>query len=350
MKSYHIIKKKRLIILLCLSLMAVIFGGYTFLSRQDGAVRKTALAAFDLDALLREHPNWGRYQELLHDLERISNNWEIEPSRPDLSASSSQFKLAPVDRQMIELQNNYRLEETYKWGSVQKALQDYQKRKLQDLEERFKIKFEALKKVLNIDLEAKHKEQQEALDAHRKKLDEEQYSTLANLQLRLATLGVSRSSTDEEERARIQKEINRIKDEIEEKMEMRAGQYEQEFGIYQRLRSQQLNVQLKELEVKADLEIKADLRRYQEKLSAEFQAWRVRRQQEMNKSLEKRRQEQAQQQLLFSQQTQLYEGMMRDIRKAVKEYAQHNQIGCVIAGQASSGQPDLTRQLAQMLK
>jgi Skp family chaperone for outer membrane proteins len=351
MKYYQIIKKKRLFLVVLLVLVAVVYGGYSLFSTYFG-VKKTDFAAFDLNVLLREHPNWGRYQELQRELERIRGNWENPPPRLDESIWSTpgQYKLAPVERQMIELQNSYRLEETDKWGSIQKLLQDYHKRRMKELEDRLKARFEVLKKAFNTELEAKHDAQQKLLDAYRKKLEDEQYPALTNLQLRLATLGVNPTNTDNEERLRIQKEINNIKAEIDNKLEERAGQYEREFNAYQKVRSQQLNDQFTVFETKTNDEFKADFKRYQDKLDAEFRAWRTRRQQELNKSLEKRRQEQAQQQLLFSQQTQVYDGMMRDIRKAVREYAERNKIGCVVAGQLTSGQPDLTRQLAKMLK
>jgi Skp family chaperone for outer membrane proteins len=317
-----------------------------------------ALAKVDLESLLKEHPDWSEYLELQREMDQLREKWgdKSAPAREEPSDSNLQSStINELKRQVREIERSYYDENQLKQDNLNKSIGEYVQNKTQQFDTLLGDKLKNINSRLSQDLQKKSRENENKYQSYVNTIQSENQAKLSNMQFQLAMLDMSQNQISaKSERERLQAEIKRIKDEMEQKKAVKFDLLQKDTEVYAENRKKEATAEFEQFKAENEQQFEAEIRDYHQTMEEEYLTWQKQREQEKNSAkklredqqLEEYRKDSARETIIRSQQAQLRERMIWEVRQKVKRIAQTRKIDCVLVGElVNLCIPDLTRDI-----
>jgi Skp family chaperone for outer membrane proteins len=319
------------------------------------------MAKVDLDSLLKEHPDWSKYEELQKEMDQLRKKWGIKSSNSQAEAGKTirSSGISELNRQVSEIEQSYYDETKLKQDNLNKTVQEYVQNQTQQLNTLLGDKFKSINTRLSQDLRKKSKEIENKYQAYVNEIQNENKVKLSNLQLQLSTLDLtSNQITAKSERERIQAEIERLQKEMEQKKAAKYNLLQKDTELYADNRKKEAIAEFEEFKAENEQKYEADIMDFRNTMEEEYLTWQKEREREKNSAkklredqrLEEYRKDSAKETILKSQQAQLKEAMVWEIRQKAKTIAQARKIDCILVGEIINIHlVDMTRDVAMVM-
>jgi hypothetical protein len=339
--------------LLFLGALLGMSGGFFCLKKYAVSPRPVVLARIDLRKTLQKHPNWARYRELQGQIDKLRRKWNTKnPAALNNGANSDAANIAELYKQVDEIEQIYLDESRLKLSNLNNTIKEYAQNRTEQLTVILQERFESINNRLKSDLQNCSKENETKLQTYLNQLQKENQVALSNLQLQLSLLDLSGDPLKIKwEKARIQEEISRIKKEIEQKRSAREAAMQAELQTYATKQKETAAQEFAEFKAERETQVKEDIAAYRRRLENEYNEWKTKREQKLD-SAKKIRQDQLEQEyrddraresLLKSQQEQLKEATIWEVRQKSKKIAFSHKVDCILTGEyLNISLPDLT--------
>jgi hypothetical protein len=318
--------------------------GAFYLRKAVIAPTKTVvLARVDLQAAFKNHPNWDRYLELQTQIDKLRRKWNSKnAAAQDAATDSGSNNIKELNKQVNEIEQIYIDESRLKLDNLNNTIKEYVQNRTAQLTAILKERFNNINNQLTKELQNQAQDNETKLQAYLNQLQNDNQVALANLQLQLSLLDISGDSVRTKiEKTKIQKEIDSIKQAIEQKKVDREAALQAEFQVYADNKKKEASAEFGQFKAEKEGQVQADILAYRQKLEHNYLNWKTVREQKLDSARKLRqdkldqeyRQDKARETILQSQQAQLKEVAVWDIRQKVKQIAQRQKVDCVLAGE-----------------
>jgi Skp family chaperone for outer membrane proteins len=317
-----------------------------------------ALAKVDLESLLKEHPDWGEYLKLQQEIDQLREKWGGKSTLPPEKSTADNlksFSITELNRQVSEIERSYYIESELKQDNLNKTIGEYVQNKTQQLNTLLEDKLKSVNTRLNHDLQRKTKENESKYQSYVSAIHKENQAKLSDMQFQLSMLDMSQNQISaKSERERLQAEIKQIKNEMERKMEAKFTLLQKDTEVYAENRKKEAGAEFEQFKAENKQKFQAEIRDFRNTTEEEYLTWQKQREKEKNSAkklreeqqLEEYRKDSARETIIKSQQAQLREKMIWEVRQKVKRIAQDRKIECVLVGELINLHiPDLTRDI-----
>lgn len=336
--------------------------GAVFIFRQSllpTPAAKVKVAQVQLEELLNKHPDWGKYQNLQAELNKLEQNWTKKIGDSPSSWDSAGNETEALQRQTDEIQQAYSDEAKVKLANLNKTLEEYTKNRQNQAALLYKEKVDTLNDRLTKEMKARAEVNNEALSRARAKIQADYQVTLSNLQLQLTIAELALNPQEHQgEKEKIQAEIDRLNREIEDQVRVEYEKLLTEYNRFVEQRKTEMSKELEAYQNQLRQEMSADIKEYQEKLEHEFTTWQQKREAELQNAVKSRneqlskeyKQYTSERQVLQAQLDQIKDNMLWDVKTAVKQMARAEAVDLVVTGDLARLQSfDWTSKLAGAL-
>jgi hypothetical protein len=336
-------------------------GGFFYLKNLiSSQPQPVALARVDLRETLKKHPNWKRYLELQDQIDKLHRKWNTKnPVAPNNAANSAAPNIDELYKQVNEIEQIYMDENRLKLSNLNNTIKEYVQNRTVQLKAILKERFNSINNRLKNDIQNYSKENETKLQAYLNQLRNENQVTLSNLQLQLSLLDISGDSSKTKlEKARIQEEISLIKKEITQKQAAREAVLQAELQAYAKKQKETADQDFAEFRAERETQVKEDILIYRQRLENEYNDWKTQREQKLDSAKKIRqdklrqeyRDDNARETILKSQQEQLKEAIIWEIRQKSKKIAFSHQVDCILTDEyLNISLPDLTGEVQKSL-
>jgi Skp family chaperone for outer membrane proteins len=317
-----------------------------------------ALAKVDLESLLKEHPDWDQYQQLQQEMDQLRKKWGGKPTSAQTESTASNFQsssITELNRQVLEIERSYYDESKLKQDNFNKTIGEYVRNKTQQLNALLGDKLKSVNSRLSQELQKKNRENENKYQSYVDTIQKENQAKLSDMQFQLSMLDMSQNQiTAKSEREKLQADIKRIKDEMEQKKAAKFSLLQKDTEVYAENRKNEATAEFEQFKAENEQKFEAEIRDYRQTMEEEYLTWQKQREQEKNSAkklreeqrLEEYRKDSARETIIKSQQAQLREQMIWEVRQKVKRIAQTRSIDCVLVGELINLHiPDLTRDI-----
>lgn len=344
--------------LVLVTLAGLVFWSQHFFTPKD----QLTLAQVDMEELLKQHPDWQKYTELQNELEKLQKKWGVSNQRNtgEPLKGYRQDNLSDLKSQINEIERIYNEESQLKLADLNKSITDYVQTKTQQLKQLLDEKLKNINSRLSSDLQRKTEENESRLQEYFLELQQEYQVTLSNLQLQLSLLDITSSpAAAKAEKEKIQAEINRIQVEINRKKAIKQSALQKELETWADNQKQTAQQEFEKFKAEKESELKNDIMAYRQKLEHKFSDWHKQHKNELDSAKKLRkdkwekayREDSVRETIIQSQQAQLKESMLWDIRQKTKLVARTKKVDCVVTGVVVNvNAPDLTEALARIIQ
>ncbi|HYH03989.1 MAG TPA: hypothetical protein VEC37_12865 [Bacillota bacterium] len=322
---------------------------------------QVTLGQVDIQALLKKHPDWQKYTELQDELEKLRQKWGTsnrqntgETGKGGLNNSSE------LRSQVGEIERIYTEENKLKLADLNKSIKEYVQTKTQQLNQLLNDRLKSINSRLTSDIQRKTQENESKLQAYFLELQSEYQVTLSNLQLQLSLLDISSNPANAKaEREKIQAEINRIQTEIGRKKAIKQSALQKELETWAETEKKAAHQEFEHYKTEKESELKNDILAYRQKLENNFSNWHKQQKDDLDSAKKLReekwekdyRQDSVRETIIKSQQEQLKEAMLWDIRQKAKLVARTKKVDCVVThAVVNVNAPDLTEALTRIIQ
>jgi hypothetical protein len=315
--------------------------GLFYLKKAAVPTKTIVLARVDLQAALKKHPNWERYLELQDQIEKLHRKWNNKnPVAKDNSGNSGSANITELSKQVNEIEQIFMDESRLKLDNLNNTIREYVRNRTEQLNVILQERFNSINNQLNKELQSLSKDNESKLQAYLNELQSDNQVMLSNLQLQLSLLDISGDPEKvKTEKVRIQNQIAGLTKEIEQKRAAREEQLRNDFKIYVEDRKKAAAKEFEQFKAEKENQVKADILVYRQKMEAEYLNWKANREQKVDSAKKVRqdklkqeyRQDNTRETILKSQQEQLKEAIIWDIRQKTKKIAFSQKIDCVLA-------------------
>jgi hypothetical protein len=329
--------------LLIMILIVLGLGCGVFYFKKAAVPTKTlVLARVDLQMALKKHPNWDRYLELEAQIDKLHRKWNTKnASAKDVAANSSGENIVELNKQVNEIEQIFIDESRLKLDNLNNTIKEFVKNRTEQLTAVLKERLTSINNQLNKELQNQAKDNDAKLQAYLNELQNDNQVNLANLQFQLSLLDISGDTKAKTEKAKVQAEIDQIKQEMEQKKAAKEAALQAEFQTYAEAQKKAAGAEFDQFKTERETQVKTDILAYRQRLESEYLTWRTNREQKMD-SAKKSRQDKLEQEyrkdsvresILQSQQEQLKEAIIWEIRQNTKKIASSHKVDCVLAGE-----------------
>jgi hypothetical protein len=247
----------------------------------------------DLGYLLREQPDWNGYHGLEKEAGRLfKKHSKFDPVQNEVHDNLEPmfFNRAVVDHQITEIERIFEAEQNFKRNTLNEAVKEYSQKGSQGIKAEQKLRADILNRSFNAELKNKTKEMESLLEKYFQDLESRQQVNLANLQLQMSVAGLGKNPDQvKQEQQRIQVEIDGVNRKIDQQVEAKRNDLLREYNNYQKTRKNEIVVELNRLQEKLNTDLQNDLVRYKNVLEYQFNEWSSRREKELQRAVELRR-------------------------------------------------------------
>lgn len=272
-------KKKWIIGLLGLLGITLIWQGFRFVNFGSSVADLPDYAA------TMKRADWNEYTKIGQAMGEIMKGWD-HPQNPLLKEQTSQFELKiteeSLETQTSQIKQLFAEEEAFRKADLDKTLGLYRNKLNQEMEREidlrtFRLKTDYQKEITNREFNIKN-----SIAKYNEELKSEYQVTLANLQLQLLLVDLSnRVKEPTLEKQKIQGQIDKIHQEMYDKISMRQQELTEELAQYKKQRMMTLDSEIKGIRTQSAQSVESALSKYRNLLEADFYQWRQQRQQDI---------------------------------------------------------------------
>lgn len=312
-------------------------------------------ARIDVNKLLRESPDWSKYQELQAEVDKLRQKWATSNKNTAVDSDfEDKGEQAVIMGQIAEIDRMRQAEINLKAATLKKALNEYAADRQGQIKIGVNERFNLLNDEFNKEMQQKAAAAKIRIENLRRQLESEYQLTLANLQFQLALDALSTDQGEAEaEKNKVQGEIDRIKLEMERKTAAAEETEQNSLNSFAEEQKKAIAQEVENYKLNLEKEMRRDLAAYQRKLEEEFKDWNSKRNQDYQKAVELRKknlQQDNSKMLIFqSQQRQIEDRILWRIKQKAKELARARRIDLIVSGGIYNNLPDLTRDFERAL-
>ena len=294
-------KRQRLLLVLIMIGMLGITGVLILINdyAENRVQTKTATQDFSSFEKVSSTPlSWKSYLEIGKNFEKLEQNLAPQDSKPDVAATghpvndSDNLDLEAIDNQTGQIEGILKEEKDFKLLMLNNNVRAYESKLSEDKERRLKEKSSVLNHAADVLVKNKEKEIAAFYESYDRELRAKYQDVLCNLQLQLSVVDLMDVQKDQDhKKQQLQTEINRIHQEISEKLKSRRQELNKELIVFKTARLNENESELNKFKVELETNFEFELSRYKEKQREEFDVWHLNREKEVAAAL-KLRQEQ----------------------------------------------------------
>jgi hypothetical protein len=229
--------------------------------------------------------DWNEYTKVGQAMGELVNGWAHPQSllsKEQISKFEQKISEESLGIQTSQIKLLFAEEEAFRKTDLDKTLELYQSKLNQEMEreldlETVRLKIDYQKEVTNRESNIKN-----AIAKYNGELIAEYQVTLANLQLQLLLVDLSnRVKEPTLEKQKIQDQIDKIHQEMYDKVSIRQRQLSEELVQYKRQRQMTLDSEINGIRTQLAQKAESALNKYRNLLEADFYQWRQQRQQDI---------------------------------------------------------------------